>query len=95
MSCFWNSLYIFFINKIKRSKDIIDYLKNNNKKAKVIVNGTLINEKLIEENFSAIKELKNEYYESGYYTSMCDPVLCLITDLFDIHIIHEWNLEKN
>ena len=33
MSCFWNSLYnIFFINKIKRSKDIIDYLKNNNKK---------------------------------------------------------------
>ena len=25
---------------------------------------------------------------------MCDPVLCLITDLFNVHIVHEWNLGK-
>lgn len=97
MSCFWDALYktgIFNTKDVKSSRDIISFLKSKNIESNIIVNGVAITQKLIQENYKAIHELSIDFYYHGYFTSMCDPVLCLVCNLFNIHIIHKWRLDR-
>ena len=79
---------------VSSSKDIITYIKKHNKKANCIVNGRSLTTKQMAENYEAIKSIKESTHRSGYLTSMCEPVLCLIVALFNVHIVHEWHLQR-
>lgn len=94
MSCFWDTLKQSKLFKVKSSIEIIKFLKNNNTKSNCIVNRHKISNKQIIENFNAISCLDSKTHKNGYFTSMCEPVLCLICHLFNIHIIHEWHLKS-
>lgn len=94
MSCFWETLYNTNLFLSISKQNIIQYIKSQNKKVNCIVNKKKLTEKQINENYDAIKELKPESYNNGYLTSMCDPVLCLLCNLLNIHIIHEWHLQN-
>ena len=94
MSCFWETLYQTHLFSSISKREIIHYLKSKNKKANCIVNQKKLTQQQIDENFNAIKELNPQSYHNGYLTSMCEPVLCLVCNLFYVHIIHEWHLHK-
>ena len=94
MSCFWDTLKQMKLFNVSSSKDIITYIKKHNKKANCIVNGRTLTTKQMEENYEAIKSIKESTHRSGYLTSMCEPVLCLIVALFNVHIVHEWHLKR-
>jgi hypothetical protein len=95
MSCFWDTLLQSKLFKIKSSIEIISFLKKNNRRTNCLVNGKQLSTKQIEENFQAIACLDEKKHNHGYMTSMCEPVLCLMCDFFDVHIVHEWRLQRN
>lgn len=94
MSCFWDTLQKTNLFNVSSSKDIIKFIKKNNKKINCIVNGQNLTVKQMDENYEAINNIKEITYRSGYLTSMCEPVLCFIVCFFNVHIVHEWQLEK-
>ena len=101
MSCFWDTL-IKNINKndirdvlqIENTnpKTFSNALKNENIKTKnVLWNNEKLSEKQKQENFDHIKEYNINNVNNGYLCSCCDPFLLLITELFKIEIIHDYN----
>lgn len=97
MSCVWNSLLTGLRKGGDKTKFISDpvglitYLKENNKKTKLItVNDGELTEKQLEENKEAIKELNKKSVNKGYWCSTCDPVLILFCELFQVSILHTY-----
>ena len=101
MSCFWDTL----INRLKKEDiskllNITDYtpkvfsnaLKNENKKIEnVLWNGNTLSEKEKIENFEHIKEYDINTIKNGYLCSTCDPFLILLSEIFQIKIIHHYD----
>ena len=101
MSCFWDTL-LSRINKDDiqsilslhnpTPKDFANTLKNKNIPTdNVLWMGEEITQQMKEENIEHIKEYESSTIRSGYLCSTCDPFLLLITELFQIKIIHHYN----
>ena len=101
MSCFWDTL----IQKIN-SDDVNNILKINNcnpetfsnalkneniKVDNVLWNNNEITEKEKQESFDHIKDYDSNTLKNGYLCSVCDPFLLLISELFQIEIVHHYN----
>jgi hypothetical protein len=101
MTCFWNgileSLYINDIEMIKfynkpNIKELINYLKNNNKLVlNVVWNNFILSNKELYENKISIDNYDINTRNNGYLCSTCDPFLLLVSELFQVDIIHKYN----
>ena len=101
MSCFWDTL----LSRIKKdeiqsilslhnttSKDFANTLKNKNIPTdNVLWMGEEITQQMKEENIEHIEGYDSSTIPNGYLCSTCDPFLLLITELFQIKIIHHYN----
>ena len=101
MSCYWDTL----IKNIKKKDiDIIlklqniqpttfaKALKEKNKLVNTITcNDDKITEQQQKENFEHIKDYDIKTVSNGYCCSTCDPFLILISDIFSITIINNYN----
>jgi len=101
MSCFWDSL----INKLNKEdissilqineyspKAFSNGLKNENKKVEnVLWNGNELSSNEKQENFDHIKEYDIQSVKNGYLCSTCDPFLILLSEIFQIKIIHHYD----
>lgn len=88
MSCFWDTLIKNLELKIT-CKEFIEYLKINNTKTKLIKwNNNMLDNKELNNNYKHIELLNPETYNKGYYCSCCDPVLLLISKLYNVNIEH-------
>ena len=105
MSCFWDSilskikyedyLKILNFNGKPSPKEFIELLKSKNKKTENIIwNTKILSEKQYDENYIHIKEYNSSKINQGYDCSICDPFLLLITELFQINIIHIFMNQK-
>lgn len=65
-------------------------LKTNN----VLWNGEELIEKQLEENFNHVKNFNVRTINDGYFCSTFDPFLFLVTELFKIEIINNYNNNK-
>ena len=101
MSCFWDTL----LSKINKD-DIQNILSLNTqtpnefsetlKKHNIPTDNVLwmdedISSQMKKENIEHIKEYNSSTIQGGYLCSTCDPFLLLITELFQIKIIHHYN----
>ena len=101
MSCFWDTL----LSRIKKDdiqtilslhnptpKDFANTLKNKNIPTdNVLWMGEEIRQQMKEENMKHINDYNSSTIPNGYLCSTCDPFLLLITELFQIKIIHHYN----
>ena len=100
MTCFWDGLlkklkpndFIKSLNvKHKPNCDeFVMLIKSNNiKTPNVKCNDKTLTDQEIDDNIIRIKNIKN--INKGYLCSSCDPVLILVSQLFSINIIHNFN----
>ena len=76
-------------NKAGLVNALVHKLKQNNQKVSdIIVNNTELTDQQVNENFEAIKEIKN--INDGYLCSTCDPMLILVCKLFNCNIKHKY-----
>lgn len=68
-----------FVHKLKQ---------NNQRVSNITVNNVELVDQQINENFEAIKEIKN--INNGYLCSTCDPMLILVCKLFNCNIKHKY-----
>ena len=101
MSCFWDTL----LSRIKKDdiqtilslhnptpKDFANTLKNKNIPTdNVLWMGEEITQQMKEENIEHIEGYDSSTIPNGYLCSTCDPFLLLITELFQLAIIHHYN----
>jgi hypothetical protein len=98
--CFWvgllnklsNDDFQYAFNQNKPNIDsFINLLIDNNKYTKNIKwqNQSLSNNEL-KENYQHIHDFNKNTINKGYYCSSCDPFLLLITQLFNIELIHQY-----
>ena len=102
--CFWNGILSklndedfkfanFYFNKTKDSRVIffIEQLKSKNTKTNRIQwQNTLLSKKELDENFEHVQNFNIKSINKGYDCSSCDPFLLLITEIFQIEIIHQY-----
>jgi len=101
MTCFWDGiirsltqedLQLLNSNKNINNKDFILLLKKNNK----ICNNVKwqeenLNEQLLKENYEMVKNFNENNINQGYDCSSCDPIMILLSELFNITIHHNFN----
>ncbi len=100
MSCFWNAIIRvtskddyekYNSKKPKNAKDLIKFLKDNNKKIKDITwNDEKLKTQFNDECYEHIKEISNNG-NNGYFCSSCEPIMFLICYLFHVNISHNYN----
>ena len=102
--CFWNGILCklndedykfanFYFNKTKdnRAISLIEQLKSKNLKTnKIQWQNTLLSKKELEENFEHVQNFNIKSINKGYDCSSCDPFLLLITEIFQLEIIHQY-----
>lgn len=99
MTCFWvgiidsislkkmnKHLGITFIDKPKCHEFVSILKKKSIETTDVLWNDTELTNKQIEENLMWIKEINIDKIDNGYFCSVCDPVLLLICQLFEVNI---------
>ncbi len=103
MTCFWDGILqslndqdFYNFCKISRKPnnpiDFVDWLKKHNKIAdNVEWNGEKLTIKQLEENYKSIQDFDKNSIGSGYDCSCFDPFLFLITEIFQLKIIHNFN----
>jgi hypothetical protein len=106
MTCYWQAITakitLSDINEYLAPKessfimvDIVKFitlLKENNIKTNDIRwNGEELSDKLMEENYTWIKEYDINKINGGYDCSVADPFLMLICQIFGINIVHNYN----
>ena len=102
MACFWigliNSLdlkdikTVFQIKHKPKPKEFMILLKRYNTKTfDVQWNGVSLNDEHLYENMKHISYLEPKNINKGYLCSACDPVLLLISHLFVLNIVHDFN----
>jgi hypothetical protein len=95
MTCVWTGILqaLKYNNLIKTKIDeyeFADYIiKHNRETSYVLINGENLKNQEITENFKHINSINNIH--SGYYCSSADPLLCLIAEIFNVNIIHEFH----
>ena len=101
MTCFWDGiirsltqedLQLLNSNKNINNKDFILLLKKKNK----ICNNVKwqeenLNEQLLKENYEMVKNFNENNINQGYDCSSCDPIMILLSELFNITIHHNFN----
>ena len=101
MSCFWDTL----LNRINKEdiqtilslhnptpKDFANALKQTNSKTdNVLWNMKELSSQEKNDNIDHVKEYDSNTITNGYLCSTCDPFLLLITELFQIEILHHYN----
>jgi hypothetical protein len=97
MTCFWvgilSSLSLETTDQYITT--FIKYLKtNNNKTSNIIWNDQTLTTKELDENFQAISNLDENNIHNGYLCSTFEPVLFLVSDLFNTSIYHNYNGNK-
>ena len=89
MTCFWDSIIRGLEWKPTNPAFFIEHLKSQNRETvSVVVNDKPLTDLEKKENFEAIRELR---LENGYLCSTSDPVLCLVSELFQIQVVHTMN----
>lgn len=100
MTCFWDGLLkklkVTELTQLSGTKTkpncdaFVKLIKSNNvMTSNVKCNGKALTEQEIKDNMIRIKNIKN--INNGYLCSSCDPVLILISQLFSVNIIHDFN----
>ncbi len=91
MSCFWVGL----ISALKlgvQPASLIQTLKDRNTETKRVTwNGATLKNRMFAENKAWIDALDAKTVNNGYDCSTCDPVLLLVSELFDVSIYHNYN----
>ena len=101
MTCFWDGILTAIDDNLFQKvlgkpkcmvKCFITELKMHNKQTQnVLWNGSpLINQQL-EENFQAVNEFNINGIYGGYDCSTFDPFLFLVSEIFNVDIIHNFN----
>ena len=99
MTCFWNGIIDSLTPKerdilqIRRPiyKELIPVLKQKNTKPISIKwNGKLLTSKEQNEFVEHIKSYDIKTARNGYYCSVCDPFLALISHLLEVRIVHNY-----
>ena len=89
MTCVWNGL----INKLKLNisvYNLYEKIKKENKITEnVIINNQVLTENQKKENYERISNINN--INNGYDMSTCDPLLILISELYEVNITHTFN----
>jgi hypothetical protein len=101
MTCFWDGciqaigtdiLKNIMRNNHVNSRTFVDFLKNNIVYTPhVLWNNELLTKKQLDENHEHVLNLDVGSIRGGYDCSTFDPFLFLISQLFKIHIIHDYN----
>lgn len=105
MTCFWDGLLkALHINHFKitfpqfsfrtkpRPREFIALLKYNSVPTQdVMWNGQHLKFRDMKDNFDAIFELDAERIHNGYLCSISDPYLFLVSQLFMVNIVHNYN----
>ncbi len=100
MTCFWDGLlkklkpvdFVIFFNKKYKPKcdEFVMLIKSNNiKTSDVKCDGQILTDQDMENNIARINRIKK--IVNGYDCSSCDPVLLLVSQLFIINIVHNFN----
>ena len=99
MTCFWDGILNTLTNEDFRpfgyskmpNTEFVLFLKKFNKKTKNVTwNSEKFTEKQLEENFTHIRNFDYRSIRNGYDCSICDPFLILVSELFNISIIHDY-----
>ena len=101
MTCFWDGiirsltqedLQLLNSNKNINNKDFILLLKKNNKICENVKwQEEQLNIELLKENYDMIKNFNENNINQGYDCSSCDPIMILLSELFNITIHHNFN----
>ena len=101
MTCFWDGLLrnlnqedlsLLNSNKNIKIKDFILLLKKNNKICENVKwQEENLNEQLLKENYEMVKNFNENNINQGYDCSSCDPIMILLSELFNITIHHNFN----
>lgn len=91
MACFWkgilNSLKQKKLTKLHKITDFIKFVKSRNKlQTRVLWNNQTMGSKTLIENYEHVRDYDIKTVNQGYYTSVCDPFLILIADIFQVEI---------
>lgn len=66
------------------------HLKQNNTLTRnVLWNGNVLDDQELQEHYTRIENTEISRY--GYECSSCDPLLCLVAQLYNVNIIHNFN----
>lgn len=101
--CFWNGIlsklndedYKFanfnFIQSTNKINFFIEQLISKNTRTnKIQWQNSLLSKKEINENFEHVQNFNKSSINNGYDCSTCDPFLLLITELFQLEIVHQY-----
>lgn len=93
MTCVWDSLILGLQHAaVRDAQDMtpavfVKHLKQHNMPVRdVRVNGYVLREREVAENQEAVRELKEDNLSVGYLCSSSDPVLILVSYLFNVNI---------
>ncbi len=91
MSCVWEGIIDALDLDIKPLELLQKIQKENTKTDDIYWNNEKLTEKQLEENFAHIKNLSyKEDIPNGYLCSACDPLLFLISEIFEVSIQHDY-----
>lgn len=93
MSCFWIGILSSLQLATTRPyiQNFIYFLKKHNRKTtSVLWNNNPLTEQVLNENYIHIQTLNLHDIDNGYLCSVCEPVLLLISELFQVHIQHTY-----
>ena len=88
MSCFWDSLRrkIPQLNHCKSPEALLAYLQTKNVYTPHVKwQGQSLSPKIMKENYITVKNY-HANVRQGHLTSSCDPFLCLVCEICQIHI---------
>ena len=101
MTCFWDGLLrnlnqedlsLLNSNKNIKIKDFILLLKKYNKICENVKwQEENLDEQLLKENHEMVKNFNENNINQGYDCSSCDPIMILLSELFNITIHHNFN----
>jgi len=101
MTCFWDGIlkslkkedldYVEY-DQHKSPLHFIQFLKKNKKKMiNVLWQNNILRDQEIKEYLTWIDEYNINSISNGHLTSICDPFLLLICELFCVNIKHQYN----
>ena len=101
--CFWNGIlsklsdedYKFANFNFNQSTNKINFfieqlISKNTRTNKIQWQNSLLSKKEINENFEHVQNFNKSSINYGYDCSTCDPFLLLITELFQLEIVHHY-----
>ena len=96
MTCVWTGIlqrlkdYKLINTKITENEFAIFCINSTRKTPNVLINDTNLTEQQQEENYEAIQNINTNLITEGYWCSTSDPLLCLICDIYDVNIVHDY-----